>query len=196
MEADWEVEMGPGGPVIDALWPGFIDLRRTPERIEEIEETQQFPPLAEALLRLNEAVSQVWTAKCDLWTPEECDPDEMCATLAESISGLACYIDLLPREGLVFPALEEAEQWARATVSRLRETICRCCRVDLVIRKAFAGDQEGIGITNYISACGPDPDAARKALSAALIVLVGSAVAANRRQTGTGAQQESSNALQ
>ena len=27
MEADWEVEIGGGAPVIDALWPGFVDLR-------------------------------------------------------------------------------------------------------------------------------------------------------------------------
>jgi hypothetical protein len=181
MEADWEIEIGPLAPIIDALWPGFIDLRHAPERIVEVEEAQWLPALAESLLRLNgagfgpdygEAGSQLWTAKCDLWTPEYCDPDEMDATPAESVFGLACYIDLLPRDGLVFAAFDEAEHWARAAVSRLRQAACRCCRVDLIVRNAFAGNQEGTGITAYIAACGPDADAAKKTLSVALITLV------------------------
>jgi len=45
MEADWEVEIGRGAPVIDALWEGFVDLSMTPERINEIEEARDFPPL-------------------------------------------------------------------------------------------------------------------------------------------------------
>jgi len=37
MEADWEFEVGPdtaglAAPVIDACWPGFVDLRHNPER--------------------------------------------------------------------------------------------------------------------------------------------------------------------
>jgi hypothetical protein len=178
MEADWEVEIGVETPVIDALWPGFIDLRRNPERIIEIEEARRFPQLAEALLQLNsvasndsaESGSRIWTAKCDLWTVEEWNPDEMDASSAESKSGLACYIDMLPRQGLVFSKLDEAEQWARVAVSSLRKATCRCSRADLVIRRAFAGDREGMGITTYVTACGADSEAARKALAAALLV--------------------------
>jgi len=42
MEADWEVEVGGGSPVIEALWPGFVDLRLYPERIGEIQEAAGF----------------------------------------------------------------------------------------------------------------------------------------------------------
>src|SRR5271163_2676991 len=114
MEADWEVEIGPGAPVIDAEWSGFIDLRRTPGRIGEIAEVQQFPALAEVLLRLNgphsdlDAItstavwgSSIWTSKCDFWTLEQCDPYEMDATFKESIVGFGCYIDVLSRDELV-----------------------------------------------------------------------------------------------
>ena len=38
MEADWEVEVGGGAPVIEADWPGFVDLRGEPERVNEMEE--------------------------------------------------------------------------------------------------------------------------------------------------------------
>ncbi len=47
MEADWEVEIGgedgDSAPIIDALWPGFIDLRRFPDRVAEITEAAGFP---------------------------------------------------------------------------------------------------------------------------------------------------------
>ena len=187
MQADWEVEIGPEAPAIDASWPGFIDLRRDLAQVAEIEETQKFPALTEALLQLNNPGPDcdaagaaprlpVWTAKCDLWVlepgMEQWDPDEMDAIHAESAAGLACYIDLLPWMGLVFAGLDEAEAWARAIVSRLKEAACRCCRADLVIRRAFNRDAEGLGVTAYISACGADSDGAKEALSAALLSVV------------------------
>jgi len=183
MEADWEVEIGPGAPVIDAEWSGFIDLRRTPGRIGEIAEVQQFPALAEVLLRLNgphsdlDAItstavwgSSIWTSKCDFWTLEQCDPYEMDATFKESIVGFGCYIDVLSRDELVFAELNSIEEWARDQVSRLRKIACRCCRADLVIRRAFSSTGEGFGITAYISSCGEDTGTARAALDAALTV--------------------------
>ena len=175
MEADWEVEIGSEAPVIDALWPGFIDLRSEPQRIVEIEEARQFPPLTEALLQMNKSCSPAWTSKCDLWTPDprlqQWDADEMDATPIESVIALACYIDLLPRDASLFAGLTEAETWVRSTVRGLRETVCRCCRADLVIRRAFQADREGLGITMYITACGADLETARKSLSGALTAL-------------------------
>jgi hypothetical protein len=183
MEADWEVEIGPDAPIIEALWPGFVDLQRAPERIREIEEASRFPALADALLRLNTPVireldsapgSLVWTSKCDIWTPQECDPDEMDAMPSEAATGLACYLDLLPRKGLVFSMLPEAESWARVLVNQLRLSKRRCCRTDLIIRKAFAANEEGLGITAYIASCGIDSVAAAKALVQALALFVDS----------------------
>jgi hypothetical protein len=197
MEADWEVEIGPDAPVIDALWTGFIDLKRTPERMGEIDETRKFPALAEVLLHLNRSESnlslsadsgmdsllddvacgsQVWSSKCDLWTLDRSfdtwDPDELNATPVESSVALACYIDLLPRDTSLFAGLVETETWTRGAVGRLRKTVCRCCRADLVIRRAFKGDNEVLGITAYTTACGADSNAAEEALSSALHALV------------------------
>ena len=82
---------------IEALWPGFVDLRQSPERAWQLPEAAQLPALAEVLAELNEAASPVWTSKCDVWPhlePDEFDPDELDAPPGCACA-MGCYIDLL-----------------------------------------------------------------------------------------------------
>ena len=197
MEADWAVEIGAGSPVIETLWTGFVDLQSSPQRIREIEEAQRLPALAQTLLQINhpeaaqpsatpQTRSRFWTAKCDLWQPEDCDPFELDATPEEAVVALACYIDLLPRSDRLFadPVFAEwtiAESTARAIVHRLRTFSLICARADLVVRSATAGPVEGFGITAYLTACGADLVAAQSTLAAALAVLV-QALSTDREQ--------------
>jgi len=155
MEADWEFEVGGGAPVIEALWPGFVDLRRCPERVVEIAEAVAFPPLAVMLAALNGPQSPLWTAKCDLWEPQ---PDPLAG--GETRASLACYVDLLPVEGAVFSSTRQAEAFCRAWVTRLGAVELPGCRMDLVIRQAIAGEAEGLGVTAYLSAEGTERSAA------------------------------------
>jgi len=159
MEADYEVEVGGGAPVIEALWPGLVDLRLSPGRIVEIQEAEAFPALAGLLRSLNKAGSQVWTGKCDLWEPE---PNE-----------LACYVDLLPVVDAVFARWEQAEAFCREWVTRLAPIPLPECRVDLVVRQAIAGEAEGFGVTAYLSAVGRDRSNAADTLAAALVAFAG-----------------------
>jgi hypothetical protein len=141
MEADWEVEIGGGAAVIDALWPGFVDLRNRPECVDEIAEAAAFPCLAKLLLVLNSPESPMWTSKCDVWEPEP--------------AAQASYIDMLPREGMVFGQWQHAEAFCREYVGRLKAlALPECgpdCRIDLVIRQAIAGEVDGFGVTAYLS---------------------------------------------
>lgn len=186
MEADWEVEIGADAPVIDAEWPGLVDLRSNPKRVEEIQEARRFPALAETLIYLNSGdpvpLSAIWTSKCDLWTLEDWDPYEMDAKPEESQFGLGCYIDLLHRDESCFGDLSCVETWVRGYVSHLRQTACCCCRADLVLRRAVNGTLEGFGITAYISACGRDNDAAEEALAAALTAFAGAIVGSSMKR--------------
>jgi hypothetical protein len=169
MDADWEVEIGGGAPVIEALWPGFVDLRSHPDRVGEIAEVSTFPPLAGLLRALNSPESPVWTAKCDLWEPEP--------------AALAAYIDMLPRDGTVFSEWRQAEVFCRECVGRLEATTLpeRLGEhsIDLVIRQAIAGGAEGFGITAYLSAKGAVQKEAETALAA---VMAGFADALPRRK--------------
>ena len=172
MEADWEVEVGGSAPVIEAHWPGFIDLRAEPMRIADVTETKAFPPLAELLLALNSVGSPVWTSKCDVWEPEP--------------GTLACYVDLLPLRGGVFAEWERAEAFCRVLVKRiapravpavetqpghhpiliLSDEMGSAATITLVVRRAITEQAEGFGVTAYFSAdsqCHPNAATATEA---------------------------------
>ncbi len=154
MEADWEIEIGGDAPVIEADWPGFIDLRLGPERANQLPEGRRLPGLAEALIRLNATISPVWTSKCDVFELQEFDCDELDAEPGAT-HAWACYVDLLPRsdQQWTFPAKVVSD--CKALCGRLHGIPLRNCRVDLVIRCVLiAPDVKNLGITAYLSACG------------------------------------------
>jgi hypothetical protein len=157
MEADWEVEIGGGAPVIEAFWPGFVGLRGHPERVGEIAEAAAFPPLGVLLKALNGPSSGLWTAKCDYWENEGWEA--------------GCYVDVLPVEGRVFACLERTEAFCREWVARLDAARLPGCRAELIVRVAIAAEVEGYGVTAYLGAEGRDRSAARRALGAAMAAL-------------------------
>ena len=107
MEADWEFEIGGDSPIIEAHWPGFVDLRIEPNKAGELAETRDLPGLAFTLARLNAVKSPVWTCKTDVFVPGRIDPDELEATSEEATHALACYIDLLMRSEQRWNSLSE-----------------------------------------------------------------------------------------
>jgi hypothetical protein len=178
MEADWEFEMGAdaavgvAAPVIEAHWLGFVDLRLAPACALDLPETVEFPALGEALAKLNSADSPVWTSKCDLWEhlqPDEFDPDELAAPPGCAAHAMGCYIDLLPKndQQWPFPAMAAAD--CKRVCSLLRAIPLRCCRADLVIRRAFiTPDLMELGITVYVTSCGESLAEAARTFQAAL----------------------------
>jgi hypothetical protein len=181
LEADWAVEIGADLPVIVALWADFVDLAAAPDRAFELQETKQFSALADALLQINcsggsdTSVNQLgfWTAKCDLWEPEEWDAFEMNANADQANAAIACYIDILPRgpagaPHALFRKWQQAEQCAHRLVMKMRRRELACSRIDCVVRSAQAAEAEGFGITTYLTACGRDKTAAASALASAL----------------------------
>ena len=172
MEADWEVEIGGEAPVIDAHWPGFVDLRLTPVRAAQVPEAAQLPALADALVRLNALSSPVWTSKCAVWPVTEFDPDELDAPSEAATNAVACYVDLLPVSDQQWNSPESAAIYCKSLCGRLRPITLRCCRADLVIRRAHITPVlEGLGITAYLTACGPTSAEANAILAHGLAAL-------------------------
>jgi hypothetical protein len=173
MEADWEVDMGTDSPVIAAHWDGLVDLRDEPQRVDEIAETKMLPGLAEALVRLNEDGSPVWTSKTDVFVPEQVDPDELSASNEGATSAIACYVDVLMREGWTWDSLSVAEQACRKICERMKGIALERCRVDMVIREAQGAGLNELGATAYLTACGGTSKAARDRLAECLTAFVG-----------------------
>jgi hypothetical protein len=176
MEADWEFEVGGDAPVIEAIWPGFVDLQRAPEAVWELPEAAQLLALAEALIKLNSPVSPIWTSKCDFWPELEAtdfEPVELDAP-ASATMAMGCFIDLLPRNDQQWPFPANAAAACKRLCGLLHTIPLRCCRIDLVIRRAFIRriplkpELIDLGITAYLTACGVNAREAAGTLQAAL----------------------------
>lgn len=177
MEADWEFEVGDDAPVIEAHWPGFVDLRADPNRVGELAEARQLSGLAYALVRLNAKNSPVWTSKTDVFDPGSIDADELDATSEEAQHVIACYVDLLMRNDQQWNLPFKAEQFCRALCIRLRAMPLRCCRVDLVIRRAHVhAELKDLGATAYFTACGRSASDASVRLAESLAALAAAIV--------------------
>ena len=183
MEADWQFEIGGDAPIIDACWPGFVDLRwNAPSgpglraQVGSLREAVQLPGLAFALKQLNSDNSPVWTSKCDFWPalqPGDFDADELDASTGSFAHAAGCYIDLLPKTDQRWTHPRDAAAVCKNWCALLQAVPLRCSRVDLIIRRALiAPDRTEIGITAYLTACGSTSVAAWQTLEAALAAFV------------------------
>lgn len=175
MEADWEIELGGGAPVIEPFWRGFVDLRFSPESAHRLQEVAQLPRLAEVLIRLNAGGSPVWTSKCDVWSVDEFDPDELDSPREQALHAVACYVDILPKGDQQWATSAATTSWCRNICTILQACPMRCCRADLVVRHAMLPpERTEFGITAYVTACGPTPRSAFHVLAVALAALADS----------------------
>ena len=171
MEADWEIEIGGDAPVIDACWPGFVDLRSAPEKAFQLMEVIEFPALASALAAFNSHDS-LFTVKCDVWPVNTIDPLELDAPTESAVHALACYIDLLRRDAQLWTDPRVAIGWCKRVCAALQAFSLGCSRVDLVTRSAIGAEgQDTVGVTSYVAACGQTKEAAKAGLGLALKML-------------------------
>jgi hypothetical protein len=174
MEADWEFEIGGDAPVIDACWPGFVDLRRAPEQARHLLEAADLPALPDALVKLNAPASPVWTSKCDVWPAVDSadfGPGELDAPPESATHAMGCYIDILPTSEHQWSTPAAAAAACKHICAILHAVPLRCCRVDLIIRRVFiAPDANDLGITAYLTTCGASHAGAACALQDTLRV--------------------------
>jgi len=171
MEADWEFEVGGDAPIIEAHWSGFVDLRANSQHASALSECRDLPELADALIRLNAPDSPVWTSKIDVFTPDRIDPDEMAASSCDAAHASTCYIDLLPRSDQIWDTPSKVERECRRICANLKVITLSRCRVDLVVRRAVEAGTCDLGMTVYLTACGPTPADARERLAECLALV-------------------------
>jgi hypothetical protein len=170
VEADWSVEVGADLPTIDVPWEGFIDLRREPALLSNLDEAASCATLAQVLVMLNHGDSPVFTSKCDHWrlAENEIDPLEFDAAEEEAMVGVACYVDIIARRESLFISFAAHETWVRRATQEMREIKVRGSHVDLVVRPATVDEKGGYALTLYVASCGSSENDAHSIFPLAL----------------------------
>ena len=187
MLADWSAECSHDAPTLVVPWHDpsgasqFYDLRAEPFDIAEIPEAEHFPALGRALRALNATRSPFLTAKCDAW-PLTLDDEDQAATL-EALRfelvleadvarfGFSSYIDLIFRERSVFISRHHQQARLDGLVRRAQKLPHDSAALELILRPAVIDlitPLEGFAATCYVTAVGPDPEAAAHAWANAL----------------------------
>ena len=174
MDAEFSVELGADDPTLAVPWRSpdghisYLDLRSTPEAIEQVVEVRAFPELRELLQALNASGSPYQTAKCDAWFDTLMDVDDEPYGAAMKC---ACYVDVFFGGLENLAPFNEHEQRAQAVVQRLRQAEDVPARIEVIVRRAFFQDESGFYWTVYVFGYGDDMDSARSNWNAALTAL-------------------------
>lgn len=169
MDADFSVELGGEDPVLDFPWTdasgrlAYFDLKRHPELLEQIEEGQRFPELADFLRGANSARSEVESAKCDAWTTTDLTPEEEIFAASHKF---ASYVDLVSSDSDQRQSFPEHERFAKRLVALLRRAPEVSSSAEVCVRRCFFGEaseaSEGFYFTVYVNGYGNDEAAARQ----------------------------------
>jgi hypothetical protein len=191
MDADFSIELGHEDPVLDFPWKdpsgelAYVDLKRHPELMAQIEEAERFPELKEFLRALNSTHSMVETAKCDAWHTEELNAEE---DIYNASHKFASYVDVVfssrinladSEVSCLRQSLSAHEQFAGKLVGLMRRAPDMPSVAEICVRRCYydesVGIHEGFYCTLYLSGYGNDEDRARQNWGLAL-KLVASAI--------------------
>ena len=183
MDADFSIELGRDDAVLDFPWAdpesklAYVDVKRHPERLSQIEEAERFAELREFLRTLNSPRSAVETAKCDAWATTELSAEEEIYHASHKFSS---YIDVVfspleARQSLDWPAdrpafdrrsLSSYEEFSTKLVKLLQRAPETPSAVEISVRRCYfdepAGVQDGYYCTLYVTGYGSDEASARQ----------------------------------
>jgi hypothetical protein len=169
MDADFSIELGREDPVLDFPWTDpagkvvYLDLKRRPELMSQVQEAAAFPELGEFLRALNSERSRVETAKCDAWATTDLSVEE---EIYNASHKFASYVDAVFSEIDPRLSLSVHEQFARKLVELLRRAPETPSAAEACVRRCYFGQnggvQEGFYITLYVSGYGNDGRSARQ----------------------------------
>lgn len=174
MEADFSVELGRDDPALEIPWaaengPRYLDLKRNPELLSELEEGQRFPELHGFLRFLNSPSSILESAKCDAWASDQIHPEEKIFGAAWKFGS---YVDLLFSDRQARFSFDEHERFARRVIELLKHVPEIPASAEFMIRRCYyregADSRDGFYITLYVLGFGDDAEQARQQWSIGL----------------------------
>jgi hypothetical protein len=168
MEADFAVELGADDETLEIPWsapsgyPRYYDLKRQPEMLGALEESQRIPELAGFLRAVNSAAGALESAKCDVWSSTEVNPQE---EIFGAYQKFGCYVDLLFSNESARISFGECESFAKRVVELLKAVPEIPAAAELLIRRCFRHESETrecFYITCYVFGYGDDESQARQ----------------------------------
>jgi hypothetical protein len=163
MDADFSIELGREDPVLDFPWKdpagklAYVDLKRHPELMTQIQEAEEFSELAEFLRALNSPRSMVETAKCEAWATTELTREE---EIDDASHKFASYVDLVFSDIDARLSLSHHQQLVKQLVELLRRAPETPSSAEACVRRCYFGEggavQEGFYVTLYVSGYGND----------------------------------------
>jgi hypothetical protein len=175
MDADFSVELGAEDETLEMPWTGgdkgprYYDLKHHAEYLPHIEEAVRVPELGEFLTALNSPTSVLETAKCDVWSSTEMNPEEEIFGAAHKFCS---YVDFLFSEEASRSCLAKHEQFARDLVELLRKAPDVMSAAEFLIRRCYYHAKseilDGFYITFYLFGYGDNEPQARQRWAIAL----------------------------
>jgi hypothetical protein len=169
MDADFTIELGPEDPTLEFPWTdpsgkvAYYDVKRRPELMVSIAESEKFSELGNFLRVLNSARSAVETAKCDAWTSREFNAEE---DIYNASHKFASYVDFIVSNIEGRESLPLHEQFVRKLVALLQRAPETPSAAEVCVRRCYyAGDiavREGLYFTLYVTGYGNDEAGARQ----------------------------------
>jgi hypothetical protein len=163
VQADFAVELGADDEKLEMPWaaeaggPRYCDLKRHPELLTDIEEAQRAQELAEFLCAVNADVGILETAKCDIWSSTELNPEE---EIFGATQKFGSYVDLLFSDAGSRFSFPEHENIAKRLTQLLQRAPEIPAAAEFLIRRCYYHDdkktRDGLYITFYLFGYGND----------------------------------------
>jgi hypothetical protein len=163
VQADFAVELGADDETLEMPWaaeggsPRYCDLKRHPELLLNLEEAQRVQELGEFLCAVNATGGVLETAKCDVWSSTEMNPEE---EIFGATHKFGSYVDLLFSDARSHFSFPQHEQLAKRLTQLLQRVPEIPAAAEFLIRRCYYhGEEEirdGFYITLYLFGYGDD----------------------------------------
>ena len=169
MQADFAVELGVEDETLEMPWaaeadgPCYYDVKRHPELLLNVMEAQNAPELRDFLFAANAPAGPLETAKCDLWSSTEINPEE---EIFGATYKFGSYVDLLFSDTNSRFSFVQHEQLAKLLTGLLKQAPEIPAAAEFILRRCYYHDEKRIGdgfyITFYLFGYGDDEAQARQ----------------------------------
>jgi hypothetical protein len=147
VQADFAVELGADDETLEMPWaaeeggPRYYDLKRHPELLSNLEEAVRAPELSEFLSKVNSVQSPLETAKCDVWSSTEINPEE---EIFEATHKFGSYVDLFFSDEPKRFSFPEHEHLAKRLIQLLQRAPEMAAAAEFLIRRCYFHEPEEV----------------------------------------------------